>query len=111
MSWTVATAQPTPAKLALARETIAAMQADRMFDAMAAQLKQMYAQAVPAPANATTEQRQKVETVQTQIAQLLTGGIDLSVSGLVALTTVAAAALLRDGFHRAPQLIAAVAAQ
>ena len=66
----VAAAQPTPAKVALAREAIAAMQADRMFDAMAAQLKQMYAQAVPAPANATPEQRQKFEALQTQIAQL-----------------------------------------
>jgi hypothetical protein len=67
---TVAAAQPTPAKVALAREAIAAMQADQMFDAMAAQMKQMYSQAVPAPANATPEQRHKYEAIQTQIAQL-----------------------------------------
>src|SRR5262245_49237789 len=30
---------------------------------------------------------------------ILTGGIDLSVSGVVALTTVAAAVLLRDGWN------------
>ncbi len=59
-----------PAKLALAREAIAAMQADKMFDGMAAQMKQMATQFSPLPADATPEQRQKAEELQGKILDL-----------------------------------------
>lgn len=63
-------AQDNAAKLALAREAIAAMQADKMFDGMAAQMKQMAAQFSPLPADATQEQRQKAEELQGKIMDL-----------------------------------------
>lgn len=63
-------AQDNPAKLALAREAIAAMQADKMFDGMAAQMKQMATQFSPLPADATQEQRQKAEELQGKIMDL-----------------------------------------
>lgn len=58
-----AVAAPTvdAAKLALAREVIAAMQADKMFDGMAAQMKQMAMQMSPLPADATPEQKARAE--------------------------------------------------
>ena len=63
---------PAPAdaaKLALAREVIAAMHADRMFDGMMVQMKQMASQmaAESLPPNATPEQRQKFEALQGRI--------------------------------------------
>ena len=64
---TGAAAQQDPAKLALAREVIAAMHADRMFDAMAGQMKQMYARMVPVSPTATPEQQQKAEELQAKI--------------------------------------------
>jgi hypothetical protein len=67
---TGAAAQQDPAKLALAREVIAAMHADRMFDAMAAQMKQMYAQMVPVAPTATPAQHQKAEELQAKIMDL-----------------------------------------
>jgi hypothetical protein len=67
---TAASAQQDPAKLALAREVIAAMHADRTFDAMAVQMKQMYAQMVPVAPNATPEQRQKAVDLQGKIMDL-----------------------------------------
>jgi hypothetical protein len=63
-------AQVNDAKLALAREAIAAMQADKMFDGMAAQMKQMAAQYSMLPASATPEMRQKAEALQGQIMDL-----------------------------------------
>lgn len=63
-------AQDNAAKLALAREAIAAMQADKMFDGLAAQMKQMAAQHSQIPATATPEQRQKFEALQGKIMDL-----------------------------------------
>lgn len=63
-------AQDNAAKLALAREAIAAMQADKMFDGMAVQMKQMAAQFSALPADATPEQRQKAEELQGKIMDL-----------------------------------------
>jgi hypothetical protein len=57
------------AKLALAREAIAAMKADKMFDGMMAQVKQM-ASPVPLPAEATPEQRQRAEAFRNKILDL-----------------------------------------
>ncbi|HVZ66302.1 MAG TPA: DUF2059 domain-containing protein [Lacunisphaera sp.] len=83
VSVAVATAAPTDdhaAKLALARETIAAMHADKMFDAMAAQLKQMAGQLTPLPASATPEQRKKFEEIQAK-------ALDLSMESVKGLMT------------------------
>jgi uncharacterized protein len=63
-------AQENAAKLALAREAISAMQADKMFDGLAAQMKQMAAQQSQIPASATPEQRQKAEELQGKIMDL-----------------------------------------
>jgi hypothetical protein len=67
---TGAFAQATNAtKLALAREAIAAMQADKLFDGMMAQVKQLANQA-PLPVNTTPEQRQRVEAYRSKIMDL-----------------------------------------
>ncbi len=63
-------AQDNAAKLALAREAISAMQADKMFDGLAAQMKQLAAQQTRVPANATPEQRKKFEELQGKIMDL-----------------------------------------
>lgn len=83
VSVAVATAAPADnhaAKLALAREAIAAMHADKMFDAMAAQLKQMPGQLAPLPAGATPEQRKKFEEIQAK-------ALDLSMESIKGLMT------------------------
>jgi hypothetical protein len=60
------------AKLALAREAIAAVKADKMFDSMMAQMKQMSSQmaANALPSQATPEQRKKFEEFQGKIMDL-----------------------------------------
>lgn len=60
------------AKLALARETISAMKADKMIDAMTAQMKQMAAQmaATNMPAEATPAQRKIIDNFQGKIMDL-----------------------------------------
>lgn len=58
------------AKLALAREVIAAVQADKALDAMLGQLKQMATQSAAIPPDATPEQRAKAEKLQTAILDL-----------------------------------------
>jgi hypothetical protein len=58
------------AKLALAHETIAAMHADKMFDGMAAQMKQMAAQSMKLPADTTPEKRKQAEEIQGKIMDL-----------------------------------------
>src|SRR5688500_4103350 len=63
-------AQENPAKLALAREVIAALQADKMIDGMLAQMKQMAIQSAAFPANATPEQKAKAEKLQSDIMEL-----------------------------------------
>ncbi|MEO7598850.1 MAG: DUF2059 domain-containing protein [Opitutus sp.] len=63
-------AEETPAKLALAREVISALQADKMIDGMMGQLKQMAAQTSNVPTTATPEQRAKAEKLQTEIMEL-----------------------------------------
>jgi uncharacterized protein len=63
-------AQENPAKLALAREAIAAMQVDKMFEGMAAQMKQMAARTAPLSADATPEQRKQAEELQGKIMDL-----------------------------------------
>ena len=61
-----------PAKLALAHEVISAMKAEKMFDGMAAQMKQMAAQMMQNTpmAQATPEQRKKAEELQGKIMDL-----------------------------------------
>ncbi|HLP24906.1 MAG TPA: DUF2059 domain-containing protein, partial [Acidobacteriota bacterium] len=59
-----------PAKLALARDVISAMQADKMFDGMAAQMKQMAMQMSPLPADATPEQKARAEKFLGRIMDL-----------------------------------------
>jgi uncharacterized protein len=66
-------AQENPAKLALAREAIAAMQVDKMFDGIAAQMKQMAAQMAVLPPDATPEQRKKAEELQGKIMDISMG--------------------------------------
>lgn len=66
-------AEPTPEKLALAREVIAASKVDKMFDNMTAQMKQMVAQMTPMPESATPEQRQILEKFQGQVMDLSMG--------------------------------------
>lgn len=64
-------ATPTdPAKLALAREVIAIMKADRMFDSMAAQMKQSAAQITAVPADASPEVRQRATELHAKIVDL-----------------------------------------
>ncbi len=63
-------AQDNAAKLALAREAISAMQADKMFDGLAAQMKQMASQYSRLTADATPEQRQKAEELQGKVMDL-----------------------------------------
>lgn len=65
-----ARAEDNAAKLALAREAIAAMHADKMFDGMAAQMKQMASYYAQADATATPEARQKAEELQNKIMDL-----------------------------------------
>jgi len=66
-------AQDNTAKLALARETITAMQVDKMFDNMTGQMKQMATQMAAFPPDATPEQRQKAEELQGKIMDLSMG--------------------------------------
>ncbi|HTL67188.1 MAG TPA: DUF2059 domain-containing protein [Lacunisphaera sp.] len=72
---TAASADDHATRLALARETIAAMHADKMFDAMAGQMKQMAGQLSPLPASATPEQRKKFEEIQAKALDLSMGSI------------------------------------
>lgn len=65
-----ARADDNAAKLALAREAIAAMKADKMFDNMAAQMKQMASRFSQLPANATPEDQQKMTELQGKIMDL-----------------------------------------
>ena len=60
----------SPAKLALAREVIAALQADKMIDGMLAQMKQMAVQSMAIPADATPEQKAKADKIQNEIMEL-----------------------------------------
>ena len=59
-------------KTQLANDVIKAMNADKMFDSMAGQIKQMVAAqtSMYAPANATPEQRAKLDQVQNQAVDL-----------------------------------------
>ncbi len=63
-------AQADPAKLALAREVIAAMQVDKMFDGMANQMKQMASQMSPLSADATAEQLAAATALHDKIMDL-----------------------------------------
>lgn len=73
-------AQENPAKLALAQETITAMQADKMFDGMAAQMKQMATQMAGLPPGATPEQQKQAADLQGKIMDLSMG----AAKGLIA---------------------------
>jgi hypothetical protein len=61
-----------PAKLALAREAIAALKADKMIDGMTAQIKQMATQmsASSLPADATPAQRKAADDFEAKILDL-----------------------------------------
>lgn len=63
-------AQQDPAKLALAREVTAALQADKMIDGMMDQMKQMAAQSTVVAPDATPEQKAKAEKLQNDIMEL-----------------------------------------
>ena len=63
-------AEESPAKLALARDVISALQADKMIDGMLAQMKQMAMQSTTVPADATPEQKAKAEKLQNDIMEL-----------------------------------------
>lgn len=63
-------AEDNATKLALAREAIAAMQADKMFDTMTDQMKQMAAHFAQTSVAATPEARQKAEALQNKIMDL-----------------------------------------
>ena len=64
-------AQENPAKLKLAREVIVAMQANKAFDGMMAQMKEMAIQlTAKADSTSTPEQRQKKEAIQGKIMDL-----------------------------------------
>lgn len=63
-------AEVTETKLALAREAIAAVQADKMFDAMGAQLKQLAIQQVRVPLSATPEERANVQVFLDKVTDL-----------------------------------------
>jgi hypothetical protein len=65
-----ATAQVDATKLALAREAITAMHADKMFDSMAAQMKQMASQYAQVPAGASAEEQKKAAELQAKIMDL-----------------------------------------
>ena len=65
-----APATPDPAKLALAREVIAVMKADKMFDSMAAQMKESAAQITTVAPDATPEVKQKAAALQAKIVEL-----------------------------------------
>ena len=67
---TGAFAQENPAKLALAREVITAMKADKMFDAMLGQMKQMAVQSARIPPDATPEQKKKMEEFLNRVMDL-----------------------------------------
>jgi hypothetical protein len=67
---TSAFAEDANPKLALAREVIAALQADKMIDGMLAQLKQIAGQTAAIPADATPEQRAKAEKLQSEVLEL-----------------------------------------
>lgn len=62
-------AQDTSPKLRIAREVISAMQSDKMFEGVAAQMKQM-AIVAKSPAADTPEQRKKDEVLQGKIMDL-----------------------------------------
>lgn len=59
-----------PAKLALAREVIAAMQADKMLDRMTAQMKQMATQMAALPPDTPPAKRAKAEALSNKIMDL-----------------------------------------
>ena len=63
--------QTDAAKLALARDTITAMQVEKMFDGMAVQMKQMAAQMAQLPTEATPEQRAAAEALQGKVMDLV----------------------------------------
>ncbi len=65
-----ARAEDNSAKLALAREAISAMQADKMFDSLAAQMKQMVGQTTPMPANLTPAQKELYTTFMGKVMDL-----------------------------------------
>ena len=67
---TGALAQDNAAKLALAREVISALQADKMIDGMLAQMKQRAAAQSAVAADATPEQKAKAEKLQADIMEL-----------------------------------------
>ncbi len=75
-----ARAEDNAAKLALAREAIAAMQADKMLDSMTDAMKRMALQVAHLPDSATPEQRQKFEAYMSKV-------MDLSMSEAKAMIT------------------------
>ncbi|MBI2513946.1 MAG: DUF2059 domain-containing protein [Opitutae bacterium] len=67
---TVAAPAVDAAKLALAREVIAAMQADKMLDRMTAQMKQMAMQMTALPSDTPPAKRAKAEALSNKIMDL-----------------------------------------
>lgn len=63
-------AEVSDTKLALAREAIAALQADKMFDSLGPQLQQMAIQQAGLPESLTAEQRAKAEEFIGKVMEL-----------------------------------------
>jgi len=70
------------AKLALAREAIAAMQVDKMLDGMAGQIKKMAMQRAQLPATATPAQRERFDVFMGRVTELAMVEVKTMVSKL-----------------------------
>jgi len=63
-------AAPDPAKMALAREAIAAMQMDKAINGMGAQIQQMAKQQLHLPAAPTPEQQKRADDYMAKVTEL-----------------------------------------
>lgn len=73
-------ADDNAAKLALAREAIAATQADKMLDSMGGMIKQLAIQQAQLPPEATAEQRQKFDAFMSKVMDITMGEAKLMIA-------------------------------
>lgn len=73
-------ADDNAAKLALAREAIAATQADKMLDSMGGMIKQLAMQQAQLPSEATAEQRQKFDAFMSKVMDVTMGEAKLMIA-------------------------------
>ncbi len=66
-------AEDSAAKLALAHEAISAMQADKIFDGMSGQIKQMAMQIAPLPEGTSPEAKKQFDDYMTKVMDLTMG--------------------------------------